>query len=102
MVKSWSGSWGRVISELVGSDNPCINGQNILATEVVEYLSARGVPVVRVGVESWSGSWGRVVSELVSSDNPYINGQNILATEVVEYLSARGVPVVRVGVIACI
>ena len=43
-------AWGRVISELVGSDNPCINGQNILATEVVEYLSARGVPVVRVGV----------------------------------------------------
>ena len=43
-------AWGRVISELVGSDNPCINGQNILATEVVEYMSARGVPVVRVGV----------------------------------------------------
>ena len=64
MVKSWSGSWGRVISEFVGSDNPCINGQNVLATTVVEYSSARRVPVVMVEVKSWSGSWGRVVSEL--------------------------------------
>ena len=42
------GLWGQVISELVGSDNPCINGQNILATDLVEYMSARGVPVVMV------------------------------------------------------
>jgi hypothetical protein len=50
-------AWGRVISELVGSDNPCINGQNILATEVVEYMSARGVPVVRVWVKSLGRVW---------------------------------------------
>ena len=44
------GVW--VISESVGSDRPCIIGQNILATEGVEYMSARGVPAVRVGVNA--------------------------------------------------
>ena len=48
---------------MVGSDNPSINGKNILATEVVEYLSARGVPVVRVGVnEMGSLSWSSAKS----------------------------------------
>ena len=54
--QSWSshglGHWGRVVSESVGSDRPCIIGQNILATEGVEYMSARGVPAVRVGVNA--------------------------------------------------